>query len=214
MMRFWISQKGADDLPDISVEHCWSSGYPILSRKLGIFWISHFGADDLPDNDISVGSWWSSGYLDMGCWGISEILVKRYWYSRYLSMRDVDSPDSSAGISRFREWLNDPFRDIWKIISYLLRYPEDHQLPTEISAISTSRLPRSLDINSVLPRSLECLNSPCRDIREIISSKMRYPEDPQCPTDISGRSSAPFWDIQNFNIQHTKLSGISIARAF
>ena len=54
MMRFYISQKGTDDLPDISVGHCESSGYPIFSRELRIFWISNLGADDLPDNDISV----------------------------------------------------------------------------------------------------------------------------------------------------------------
>ena len=86
---------------------------------------------------------------------------------------------------------------IWKIIraiprcpedqfSTLLRYTEDQQGPTEISRISTALYRDIRKIKSVLPRSLVCFNSPCQDIRNIISALPTYPKDQQRPPEISG----------------------------
>ena len=94
------------------------------------------------------------------------------------------------------------------------RYPEDYQLPSELSGRSSApyRDIRNLNIPpteksgiliACFPRSLECLklNSPFRDICKIISSLlwhpedqisslMSYPEDQQHPILISRRSVA------------------------
>ena len=69
----------------------------------------------------------------------------------YRDIRELNIPPTEisgiliAFFPRSLECLNSPFRDIWKIISSLLRYPEDLELPTEIFGISTSRLLRYLE---------------------------------------------------------------------
>ena len=111
-----------------------------------------------------------------------------------------------------QQFINSPFRDyhyyyytyffqhlnhIQKINSAQRIYLEDHQShtkmsgrsvqhPTEIFRISTALYRDIRKIKSVLPRSLECFNSPCQDIRNIISALPKYPKDQQCPPEISG----------------------------
>ena len=112
-----------------------------------------------------------------------------YWYIWNIKLNSV--------LPRSLECLNSPFRDIWRIISSLLWYLEDHQLPCPCRTIRTDQHPaywhNIWNIKSVLPRSLICLNSPCQDIRKIISSLLRYHYlgDHQLPNEISRRSPAP-----------------------
>ena len=133
-----------------------------------------------------------SGRSSATFWDIRKIISS---LSRYLENNQLLTEIS--GRSSATNW------DIRKIISYLLRYPE-YQHPAYWD---------NWNINSatVLPKCLECLNSPFRGIRKIISYLLRYPENNQLLTEISGRSSATCWDIWNINIPPTEISGIIIA---
>ena len=101
----------------------------------------------------------------------------------YKDIRNLNIPPTkiSGILIAFFSWRslkcqNSPFQEIRKIISTLLIYPEDHQLLQRYPEFQHPTYWDIWNVNRVLPRSLECLKSPCTDKRKLISTLLSYPE--------------------------------------
>ena len=80
-----------------------------LSINQNRYWYPRYlGSRTIVISDISVESWWSSGYLEIGSWGIPEILVERYWYLWYLSGRWAAEARIWCGIAIFTIYRDKP----------------------------------------------------------------------------------------------------------
>ena len=111
-------------------------------------------------------------------------------------------------------------RDIRKkvvIRKSMSRYSEVCQLPIEKSEISKARLPKYLGFQKRYTKLPKCLNSPFRDIRilnilhtEIFEISITFYQDlwnaSTANVELSGISSATFWDIRNINIPPTGIT--------